>query len=116
MSNPSPDVPSATEQAADGGPSAPNTAVHTAEAPGETLRGCLSLLPLLALWGACGVASPLVREFISPLAGLVAAVVTTALWFVFGPRPMPGFLQGTMAVGLLLTNIFHAAHCIYLLL
>jgi len=107
--------------AVDGTPSTPSaatpppTATQPPEQEDNTLLGCLPPLGLLTLWGLCVVASPVLRGFLGPAAGLATAVTTTALWIRFGPRPMPGLLQGTMAMGLLSTNVLQAAYCIYLL-
>ena len=72
--------------------------LHGASAARETLHLIFFFVVVVLLLGACIAAPLIVAAWVHPAAGALAAILAMIAWAYLGPPPMPGFLNGIVAL------------------
>ncbi|TWU50731.1 hypothetical protein Poly51_40240 [Rubripirellula tenax] len=72
--------------------------LHSTNASRENLQLILFFVIVVLLLGACIAAPLLVAAWVHPAAGVLAAILAMIAWAYLGPPPMPGVLNGIVAL------------------
>lgn len=65
---------------------------------GETLQLILGIVLVVVLLAACITIPLLVAAWVHPAVGALVAILAMVAWIYIGPPPMPGFLNGIVAL------------------
>lgn len=65
---------------------------------GEMLQLVLGILLVVLLLAACIAIPLMVAAWVHPAVGVLVSVLAIVVWVYIGPPPMPGFLNGFVAI------------------
>lgn len=63
------------------------------------------IIALIGLFVVCASVGYIALYTLGPVAGLIGALVGLGLYLLVGPRPMPGFLPGILAMWILAASL-----------
>ncbi len=65
---------------------------------GETLRFVIAFILVILIFATCFTLPLLVSSWVHPAVGALAAILAMGVWVYLGPPPMPGLINGIIAI------------------
>jgi phosphate/sulfate permease len=76
------------------------------DAQRETFREAgLPVIALIGLFSVCALLGFVMLALFGPVAGIIGAIAGLGIYAWLGPRPMPGFLPGILALWMLAASL-----------